>query len=277
MPKVNICVKESKGKVALTDFDLPDPGPGQALIRTTLTTICGSDIHIMSDIDDVPAGTPMGHEAVGVVEAVGEGVESFAPGDRVVTSCLVSCGHCDRCVDGEYQICSTFGSPMNLLFGAQADAYLMNGAEYSMAKIPDGMDDRHALFASDVMSTGFAAIERAGIREGQTVAIFAQGAVGLCATAAAKHYGAGVIIAVESIPQRVEMSKRLGADYVVSPGEAINEIMKHTAAAGVDIAVEALGKQETLENCCRVTRLAAQIARRQYGRLDLTLDVIEHH
>ncbi len=261
MPKVKLCIKEDKGKVALTDFDLPDPGPGQALISTNLTTICGSDIHMIDHIEEVPAGTPMGHEAVGVIEAVGEGVERFKAGDRVVSACVLSCGHCDRCSEGEFSVCSAFAAPMNLLFGAQADAYMVNGAEYSMARIPDGMDDRHALFASDIMSTGFAALERAGVEKGQTVAIFAQGPVGLCATAGAKYYGAETIIAVESIPERVEMAKQLGATHVVDPkGDVVSEIQALSGGSGVDIAVEALGRQETIENCFRVVRMNGTVS-----------------
>ncbi len=260
MPRVKLCVKEDKGKVGLTEFDYPDPGPGQALVRTTLTTICGSDIHIVDDIDEVMAGTPMGHEAVGLVEAVGEGVERFKPGDRVVACCLSSCGGCERCGDGNPQLCSTYGAPMNLLFGAQGEAFLVNAADHSMTLIPDGVDDRGALFAADILSTGLGAIERADVGEGTSVAIFAQGPVGLCATMSAKFRGAGPIIAVESIPERVEMAKRLGADEVVAPDTAYDDIMKLTGAAGVDVAVEALGKQVTFENCCRVSRLGGTVS-----------------
>ncbi len=269
MPRVKLCVKEDKGKVSLTEFDYPDPGPGQALVRTSLTTICGSDIHIVDDIEEVMAGTPMGHEAVGVVEAVGEGVERFKPGDRVVACCLTSCGQCERCSGGELQLCSTYGSPMNLLFGAQGEAFLVNSADVSMAHIPDGVDDRGAIFAADILSTGLGAIERAGLEQGQSVAIFAQGPVGLCATMAASFVGAEPIIAVESIPERVAMAKRLGAHEVVSPENAVEEIMKLTGAAGVDVAVEALGKQVTFENCCRATRLGGTVSSvGVYGGLD---------
>jgi threonine dehydrogenase-like Zn-dependent dehydrogenase len=110
------------------------------------------------------------------------------------------------------------------------------------------------------MSTGFAAIERARMEEGQTVAIFAQGPVGLCVTAAAKYYKAGMIVAVESIPERVEMARRLGADRVVAPDQAVDEIMTMTDGVGVDVAVEALGKQITFENCLKVTRMGGTVS-----------------
>ncbi|MFQ5478736.1 MAG: zinc-binding dehydrogenase [Candidatus Binatia bacterium] len=260
MPTVKLCVKEGSGQVGLTTFDLPGPGPGQAMVRTSLTTICGSDIHLVDEFEMIVPGTPMGHEAVGVVEAVGEGVTRFKPGDRVVSCCLTSCGHCERCEDDEPNLCQQFGAPMNLLFGAQSEAFLVNGADYTLAKIPSGLDDRHAVLAADIMSTGFGAIERSGMREGRSVAIFAQGPVGLCATAAAKYYKAGRIIAVESLPERVEMARRLGADEVVDPSNAVPEIMAMTSGVGVDVAVEALGKQLTFENCLKVTRLGGTVS-----------------
>lgn len=260
MPSVHACIKEGPGKVSWSGFDVPDPGPGQVLVRTTLTTICGSDIHIVDDFDEVPPGMPMGHESVGVVEAVGDGVETLRRGDRIVAACLTSCGSCERCDDGEHQVCAGHGAPMNLLFGGQSEAFLLNGADFSSAKIPASIDDRQALFASDIMSTGFAAIERADMKEGQTVAIFAQGPVGLCVTAAAKTCKAGTILAVEGIPERAAMARRLGADHVFAPEEAVDEIMKLTGGRGVDVAVEALGRQETLNNCFAVTRLGGTVS-----------------
>jgi alcohol dehydrogenase len=260
MPTVRACVKAGPGQVELTSLDLPDPPPGTALIRTCLSTVCGSDIHMVDHIPEVPIGLPMGHESVGIVEALGEGVDGFQRGDRVVVSCLASCGACARCKEGNASVCQTFGAPFNLLFGAQAEMFLVRGASESMAKIPDGMSDRQAIFAADIMSTGFGAIERAGLRAGGTVAIFAQGPVGLCATAAAKHYGAGVVYAVESIPERVAMSKQLGADVVLSPENAAEEILAATHGVGVDVAVEALGSQRTFESCLRVTRFGGTVS-----------------
>lgn len=260
MPVVRACIKEGPAKVSVGDFALVDPGPGQVLVRTTLSTVCGSDIHIVDEFDEVPAGMPMGHEAVGIVEAVGDGVERLRPGDRIVAACLTSCGDCERCREGEHNVCAGHGAPMNLLFGAQAEAFLLAGADHSAARIPDTIDDRQALFASDIMSTGFAAIERARLREGQTVAIFAQGPVGLCATAAAKTYRAGLIVAVEAIPERAAMAKRLGADYVFDPATAVDDVLSLTGGRGVDVAVEALGRQQTLDACCRVSRLGGTVS-----------------
>ncbi len=260
MPTSNTCVKTGQGTVAMATIPYPDePGPGQALVRTTLSTICGSDIHIVDEMP-LPPGVPMGHEAVGIVEAVGAGVTNFAPGDRVAVGCLVCCGSCRRCLEGDHQVCETFNSPGNLIFGAQGEFFLVNGAQTSMAKIPASLSDEQVLFVTDIMSTGFAAIERAEIKPGDAVAIFAQGPVGLCATAGARAFGAGTIIAVESIPERVAMAKRFGADIVVEPADAVAKIMELTGNKGVDIAVEALGHQVTFENACRVVRMGGTIS-----------------
>ncbi len=260
MPNVKVCIKEGPGKVAWVEMPLPDPGPGQALIRTTLSSICGTDMHLVDEFPDIPAGVPMGHEAIGVVEAVGEGVERIRVGDRVVAACLTSCGSCERCTGGDPQVCSSHGAPMNLLFGGQGEAFLLNGADFSCAPVPDGLSDRDAMLVGDILSTGFGAIERAGFREGQTVAIFAQGPVGLCATIAAKTYGASAIFTVESVPERIAMSRRLGADQVFDPETAVEQIMAATGGRGVDVAVEALGRQQTLTNCFRVVHFAGTVS-----------------
>lgn len=260
MGNVLTCVKAGPGRVELARIDLPDPGPGQALVRTTLATLCGSDLHIRDDFPEVPAGMPMGHEGVGVVEAVGPGVSRFKPGDRVVACCLQSCGSCDECTTVDPSVCSTHGAPLNLIFGAQGEAFMVGSADHTLAKIPTSVADRDAVLTADVLSTGFGAIERAGVKPGQSVAVFAQGPVGLCATLAAKYCGAEPIIAVESVPARVALAKRLGATHVVDPANAVAEILALTGGKGVHVAVEALGKQETFENCCRSVRFGGVIS-----------------
>ncbi|MGH2627345.1 MAG: zinc-binding dehydrogenase, partial [Anaerolineales bacterium] len=184
----------------------------------------------------------------------------FKPGDRVAAGCLYCCGHCARCMEGNQSICETFAAPGNLLFGAQGERFLFSGAQTGLAKIPDSLEDEQVLFVTDIMSTGFAAIERAGIRPGDTVAIFAQGPVGLSATAGARTLGAGAIIAVEGIPYRQEAAKKMGADIVLDPSNAVAEIMRLTNNRGVDIAVEALGHQATFENACAVARLGGTVS-----------------
>src|SRR6185436_12436669 len=260
MAKSRTCIKTDIGKVAMTDLEFPTPGPGQALVRTRLSTICGSDIHIVDDIPEVPAGTPLGHEAVAEVVDAGDGVTSFKQGDRVVPGCLYGCGICARCSDGMLQLCERYGSPMNLLFGAQGEYFLVQNAEVNMAKVPDELDDEAVLFATDIMSTAFGAIENASLRYGDSVAVFAQGPVGLCVTAAARARGAGLVVAVESVPARVAMAKRLGADQVFEPADAVEKILALTGGKGVDVAVEALGNQATLESAARVTRFGGVVS-----------------
>jgi len=254
------CVKAGTGKVEMKEIELGDAGPGEVIVRTLMATVCGSDMHFVDEMDFLPPGTPMGHEAVGIVEQVGPGVTRFKPGDRVAASCLVGCGACDRCMDGDIQLCQTFGSPLNLLFGCQGQYFKVRGADISMAVVPDAVDNEHAVLATDILSTGLGALERAGMRAGDTVAVFAQGPVGLCATASARMLGAGKIIAVESVPERVAMAKQFGADVVLEPAEAVAKILGMTNMRGVDVAVEALGHQATFENCCTVTRAGGTVS-----------------
>jgi threonine dehydrogenase-like Zn-dependent dehydrogenase len=254
-----VCVKVDTKKVEMQKMPVPTPGPGQALVKMRLSTICGSDIHIVDELP-IPPGTPMGHEAVAEVVDAGEGVTGFRQGDRVVASCLFGCGICARCQEGNLQLCERYSAPMNLLFGCQGEYYLVQNPDLNMAKLPDDLDDDGALFATGIMSTGFGAVENAGLRFGDAVAIFAQGPVGLCATAGARTRGAGLIIAVESIPARVAAAKRLGADIVVEPVCAVEEILRITGGRGVDVAIEALGHQATLEAAMRSTRFGGTIS-----------------
>jgi threonine dehydrogenase-like Zn-dependent dehydrogenase len=260
MPTAKTCIKDGPGRVALADLELRAPGPGEALIRTTLSTLCGSDLHVIDEIDRMPAGLPQGHEAVGIVEAIGDGVTRLKPGDRVVASCVVGCGHCALCDTGELQLCRTYNFPFNILFGCQSEAFIARSADLNLARIPDGMPDTAAIFAADVLSTGFAALERAQLKHGQSVAVFAQGPVGLCATMAAKHLGAARIIAVEAIPERAAMARRMGADEVIPPADAPDNIRALTGGLGVDVAVEAVGKPAAFEACQRSIRVGGVVS-----------------
>jgi threonine dehydrogenase-like Zn-dependent dehydrogenase len=218
---------------------------------------------------DIPDGTPMGHESVGIVEAVGNGVERVKVGEKVVVSCLQSCGECATCSRSDFNICETFAAPMNLVLGAQAELLLVNGADHSVAPLPSSVDDKAGVLVSDILSTGFGACERAGVGPGSTVAIFAQGPVGLCATLGAKYYGAERIIVVESIPERIAMAKNFGATDVVAPETAVDAILELTGGGGADIAIEALGKQVTFENCLKSTRFGGTVSSvGVYGGID---------
>ena len=262
------CVKTAMGKVEMLDIPTPTPGPGEIVVKTTMATVCGSDMHFLDDIPTeliIPLypsmasflpglpGLPMGHEGVGTVHAVGEGVTRFQPGDRVCSSCLTGCGKCLQCITGDYGICTGGG---RCLFGTEGEYFVVPFADINAAKVPDEVTDEQAILATDIMSTGFAAIERAEMKIGDTVAIFAQGPVGLCATAGARARGAGLIITVESVPERIEASKRFGANVVINPQEKdpVTEITGLTNGQGVDVAVEAVGLQVTFDGATRAVR-----------------------
>jgi len=262
------CIKTGIGKVEMLDIATPTPGPGEIVIKTTLATVCGSDMHFLDGgptellvalmpplagfLAGLP-GLPMGHEGVGTVHALGEGVTRFQPGERVIACCNVGCGKCLQCHTGDYSMCTGGG---RTLFGTQGEYFVVPFADINATKVPDEVSDEHALLATDIMSTGFGAIERAELKTGDSVAIFAQGPVGLCATAGARARGAGLVITVESVPERIEASKRFGANVVINPKEKdpASEIMSLTNGKGADVTVEAVGLQETFEQATRALR-----------------------
>jgi alcohol dehydrogenase len=264
------CVKTGMGQVQMLDIPIPEPGDGDIVVKTVLCTVCGSDMHFLDEFPDailagldpgsqLENGFLMGHEGVGVVHSVGKGVTRFKEGDKVASSCLVGCGACRECMTVDHSVCTGGG---HVLFGCQAEYYRIPYAEINAAKVPDGVSDDMALLATDIMSTGFGAIERAGARFGDSVAIFAQGPLGLCATAGARARGCGTIIAVDAVPERLEVSKKLGANVVINAKEkdAVAEIMSLTGGQGVDIAVEAVGTQPTFESCTRVVRRGGTVS-----------------
>ena len=264
------CVKTAIGKTEVLDLPIPKAGPDQIVIKTTMCTVCGSDMHWVDEIPNeimavlapdvpFPHGFPMGHEAVGIVHEVGPGVTRLQVGDRVISSCLVGCGRCVHCLHGDFSICTGGGRS---LFGCQAEYFVVPFADVNVAKVPSEVSDENAVLASDIMSTGFGAIDRAELKFGDSVAIFAQGPVGLCATAAARVRGAGMIIAVESIPERIEMSKRMGADIVINPKEKdpVSEILNITGTRGVDVTVEAVGTPATFDGVTRAVRRGGTVS-----------------
>lgn len=257
MPRESLtCVKTGQGQVEMRTVTFADElGPGEALVRTTLSTICGTDIHTI----EAPGGegTPLGHEAVGIVEAVGAGVHKLKVGDRIVASCLLVCGECVRCLEGNGALCETFrqGLPGPLLAGAQGQYYIVRAADTTAAKVPDAVTDEQAIFTADILSIAMATLERARIRAGDSVAVFGQGPVGLCVVASARALGAGLIIGVDSVEYRQQIAKRLGADAVFSAEAGVQGVRDLTAGRGVDIAVDAVGGNVAVfQNACRASR-----------------------
>lgn len=244
---------------------IPRPSPGEAVIRMTLTTICGTDLHILKGEYPVRPGLVIGHEPVGVIHELGVGLSGYAPGERVLVGAITPCGQCNYCLSGDWSQC---GGPIggwkfgNTMDGAQAEYLLVPNAQANLAKIPDDLTDEQVVLLADIASTGISAAESGQVQIGDTVAVFAQGPIGLCATAGAKLKGAGFIIAVESDPARAAMAKRMGADMVVdhSKSDAVQEIRRMTEGKGVDVAIEALGTQATFESALRVLRAGGTLS-----------------
>ncbi|MBN9491839.1 alcohol dehydrogenase catalytic domain-containing protein, partial [bacterium] len=243
-------------EVGMLIITFPDElAPGDVLVRTTLSTICGTDIHTIEAPDGI--GVPLGHEAVGIVEAVGPGVHKLARGDRIVASCLYVCGECDRCLEGEGAICETFrqGPPGPLLMGLQGERYILHAADTTAAKVPDNIADEQAIFTADVLSIGMATLERAGIRTGDSVAVFGQGPVGLSVVASARALGAGLVMGVDSVEYRQLISRQLGADAVFAAGEGVARVKDATGGRGADIVVDAVGGNVAVfQDACRASR-----------------------
>jgi threonine dehydrogenase-like Zn-dependent dehydrogenase len=264
METMRAAVFESKGRIGLREVPRPSPGVGEAVMKVTLTTICGTDVHILKGEYPVREGLVVGHEPVGVIEALGAGVSGYAVGDRVIAGAITPCGQCRACLSGSASQCGHGGGSYeaiggwrfgNTIDGCQAEYVLVPNAQANLAKVPAGLTDEEVLLCPDIMSTGFSAAERGHVRLGDAVAVFAEGPIGLCATAGARLAGASLVIGVDSNPRRLEFAKKMGADVVLNFKEqdVVAEI-KRLTSGGVDVAIEALGQQATFENALRVIR-----------------------
>jgi alcohol dehydrogenase len=246
-------------QIRLEKMPIPRAQVGDAVIRVTLTTICGTDLHILKGEYPVKSGLIIGHEPVGVIHELGNGVTGYQVGDRVLVGAITPCGQCNFCLSGDWSQCGgaiggwKFGNTIN---GAQAEYLRVPNAQANLAKIPDELTDDQVVLLADIASTGISAAESADLQIGDSVAIFAQGPIGLCATAGARLKGASLIITVDSDPVRMRMSKQMGADVVLdfSKQDVVEQIKHLTDGKGVDVAIEALGIQSTFENALRVVR-----------------------
>lgn len=254
------------GQVGVVDKPIPtDPGPNGAIVRTTMALICTSDTHTVGGAIGERKDLTLGHEAVGIIEKLGPAVNGFRPGDRVAVNAITPCYKCPNCLRGFTSQCQQMLGGWkfaNIKDGVFAEYFHVNDAEANLARIPDAVPDEAAVYTCDMMSTGFIGAERAAIPIGGSVAVFGQGPVGLMATAGARLLGAGLVIAVETVPKRQELARHFGADHIVDfkkedPAEAI---LKLTGGEGVDSAIEALGSQATLEACIRATRPGGTIS-----------------
>lgn len=251
-------VFQGPGKFGIEEKPIPKAGPGEAVIKVRLTTICGTDVHIVRGEYPIEQGLTLGHEAVGIIHELGPGLTGYKRGQRVLVGAITPCGQCETCLAGDRSQC---GGPLggwrlgNTIDGVQAEYALIPYAQANLALIPEELSDEQVLLLADIASTGFAAAERGKIRLGDTVAVFAQGPIGLCATLGARLMGASEIIAVDADPNRLSVARRFGATAVVlSDADAVAEIREITEGKGVDVAIEALGTQETFEKALRAVR-----------------------
>ena len=249
--------------IRVEEVPRPVPGPGEAVIRVTLTTICGTDLHIVRGEYPVKPGLVIGHEPVGVIEDLGVGVTGYQVGERVLVGAITPCGQCSACLCGRHSQCGhgagyeaiggwRFG---NTIHGAQAEYLLVPHAQANLARIPDELTDEQVVLLADIASTGFSGAESGNVRIGDAVVVLAQGPIGLCATAGAKLMGASLVIGVDGDDTRLAMAKRMGADVVLDyrKTDVVEEVRKLTGG-GVDVAIEALGTQQTFETCLRSLR-----------------------
>ncbi len=250
--------------IRVEDVLRPRAGVGEAVIRVTMTTICGTDLHILRGEYPVKPGLIVGHEPVGVIEELGAGVSGYKVGDRVIVGAITPCGQCNACLSGNLSQCGhgsgyeaiggwRFGNTIN---GAQAEYLLVPSAQANLAKIPDDVTDDQVVLLTDIASTGISGAESGGVKIGDSVAVFAQGPIGLCASLGAKLMGAALVIGIDGDDNRIAIARKMGVDVVLDyrTTDVIAEVRKLSGGSGVDVAIEALGTQATFENALRVLR-----------------------
>lgn len=256
-------VFRAPNKFGVEEVAKPSIGPGDALVRITLTTICGTDLHIVRGEYPVQPGLIIGHEPVGVVEELGAGVSGYEIGDRVLIGAITPCGQCRACLSNQSAQCGhghgyealggwRFGNTIN---GSQAEYLVVPNAQVNLAKIPADLSDEQVVLLADIASTGFSGAESGGVKIGDSVVVFAQGPIGICSSIGAKLMGAALVIGVESDENRIAFAKKMGVDIVLNPRETdVPAEVKRLTGGGADVAIEALGIQETWEGCLRSLR-----------------------
>jgi len=253
MTTMRAAVFKAPGQIVVEERPIPTPGPTDALLRVTLTTICGTDVHILKGEYPVAPGRIVGHEPVGVIERLGLAVTGYDVGQRVIAGAITPCGQCYACLDGHPAQCG--GKAMggwrlgNTIDGCQAEFVIIPNAMANLAPVPESLSDEQVLMCPDIMSTGIAGAENGNVRIGDDVAVFAQGPIGLCATVGARLRGAALVIGIDTVAERLTLARALGADEVVDLAKTnpVEAIMRLTHGRGVDVAIEALGQSETFD------------------------------
>jgi len=277
------------GRIELVDKPIPPVGPNDALVRITTTTICGTDVHILKGEYPVAKGLTIGHEPVGIIEKLGSNVQGYQEGQRVIAGAICPSFSSYASQDGYSSQdggCSCHGyKPMggwrfgNSIDGTQAGYVLVPDAQGNLAPVPDGLTDEQVLMCPDIMSTGFAGAEAANIKIGDVVAVFAQGPIGLCATAGAKLRGASTIIVIDGVEQRLQIARQMGADITLNFNQVdvVEEILRLTGGRGVDAAIEALGLQSTFESALRVLKPGGTLSSLGVYSTDLVIPLAAFH
>jgi alcohol dehydrogenase len=260
-------VYHGPGKRSLDEKPKPViKAPTDAIIRITRTTICGTDLHIMKgDVPEVTDGLILGHEGVGVVDQVGAGVSTFRVGDRVLISCISSCGKCGNCKKGMYSHCESGGGWIlgHLIDGTQAEYVRIPFADNSLYPIPAGADEEALVMLSDILPTGFeCGVLNGQVKPGDTVAIVGGGPIGLAALLTTQFYSPAEIIMVDVDENRLGVAKQFGATHLVNnaDGKAAEKVMALTGNRGVDVAMEAIGIPLAFDVCQQIVAAGGHIA-----------------
>ena len=260
MEKMKAVVFRGVNDLRIEEVPKPRPRAGEAVIRIAATTICGTDVHIVKGEYPVRQGLILGHEPVGIIESLGEGLEDeYAVGERVIVGAITPCGQCFYCLNDARSQCGgalggwRFGNTIN---GAWAEYLLVPNARANLARIPDELTDEQVLMVPDIASTGISGAESGKVKIGDAVAVFAQGPIGLCATVGARLRGASIIVGIDPVPIRRTMSLKFGATHTLDPNaeDVVTQLKNLTDGRGVDVAIEALGRQETFEAALRAIR-----------------------
>ena len=249
--------------------DVPDPtiqAPTDVVVRIDSSTICGTDLHILKgDVPEVTPGTVLGHEAVGTVVEIGSAVATLEPGDRVLVSCITSCGRCRFCKEGRYGLCTGGGGWIfgHLIDGLQAELARVPFADTSVYKVPDELSDEQVLFLADILPTAYeVGVLNGGVEPGDTVAIVGAGPIGLAAIMTAQLHTPGRIVAIDLDSSRLEKALEFGADVTIdnSKEDPVARVMELTDGLGADVAIEAVGIPETFELCTSLVRPGGRVA-----------------
>ncbi|MEO8092171.1 MAG: alcohol dehydrogenase catalytic domain-containing protein [bacterium] len=258
---------QAPGEVRIEDRPDPEPvAPGDAVIRVEATGICGSDLHIYHGRVQIEPGFVIGHEYVGTVLAVADGVSSVVVSDRVLGTYCTACGECFFCRRGDFHKCDHgrvfgHGATLGSLQGAQAELLLVPNADLTLRRIPDGVSDEVALFAGDVMATGYHAVVETGLEPGGSIAVIGLGPVGLCAVQAARAAGATTVIAIDTVEERLRVAESFGATAVhLTEDDPRAAVTAATEGRGVDATVDAVGHPDVLALACRITRKAGTVS-----------------